>query len=144
MDLVGAARRALGRVFTCHSHVTVRAIPDRDAMAPPQLPTDAPILDVLEPVEVGLLETFRHDSDTSIFHGSKSSMCQRLDLDEPLCGDHWFNDLSPALGARDRRAIWFRLDHESSSFHICPHIFARLEAILTLIGSAVFIDLCLC
>ena len=37
------------------------AIPDRDLVAPPELPGDAPGFDVFEPVEIGLLARLRHD-----------------------------------------------------------------------------------
>jgi hypothetical protein len=36
--------------------VEALAIPHRDAVAPPELAADAPVLDVLEPVQVNLLQ----------------------------------------------------------------------------------------
>ena len=47
------AERAVG--------VEVVAVPDRDLVPPPELARDAPGLDVLEPVEVGLLVALRQD-----------------------------------------------------------------------------------
>ena len=59
VDLMRAAGGAFGWVFARNGHVTIRAVPDRDAMSPPQLAADAPILDVFQPVEVGLLKALR-------------------------------------------------------------------------------------
>ena len=42
---------ALVRVFYRHRHVPARgAIPDRDAVPPPELAADAPVTDVLQPI----------------------------------------------------------------------------------------------
>ncbi len=57
-------------------------------------------------------------------------------------GDHRLHDLAAALGTRDGRAVGLGLDHESGLLHIGPHILARVEAVLPLVGSAVLIDLC--
>ena len=43
--------------------VTIRPIPDGNAMAPPQLPADTPIADVLHPVIVDPFKAFRHNLD---------------------------------------------------------------------------------
>src|SRR5581483_984170 len=92
---------AFSRVGAARGHVAIRAIPDRDAMPPPQLPADAPILDVLEPVVIDLLESFGHNFDSSVFHGFERGLCQRLDLDEPLSRDHRLDDFTAALRARE-------------------------------------------
>ena len=42
-------------------HLAVRPVPRRDLMAPPELARDAPRLDVLHPVEIGLLPVLRHE-----------------------------------------------------------------------------------
>src|SRR5688500_13298732 len=108
------------------------AIPDRDAMSPPQLAADTPILYILEPVEIGLFETFRHDLDAPVFHSGKTRICKRLDLHEPLGRDHRLDDLSAALCARDGGAVGFGLDDEFCGLHIVPYILTRGESILTL------------
>jgi hypothetical protein len=96
-NILRAAGGTLGRVFARHGHVTIGAIPDRDAMSPPQLTADTPILDVLKPVEVGLLEAFRHDLDASVFHRVETGIGKRLDLHEPLLGDHRLDNFTAAL-----------------------------------------------
>lgn len=43
-------------------------IVDRDAVAPPQLPADAPVPDVLKPPVVDFLKPFRHNLDVTFPH----------------------------------------------------------------------------
>ena len=42
-------------------HLAVRPVPRRNLVAPPELARDAPRLDVLHPVEIGLLPVLRHE-----------------------------------------------------------------------------------
>ena len=46
-----------------------KGIVDRDAMTPPQLSADAPVLDVFKPSVVYLLKPFRHNFDVAIGDG---------------------------------------------------------------------------
>src|SRR5687768_7914752 len=121
--------------------MSIRTIPDRDAVPPPQLPADAPILDILEPVEIDLLETFRHNFDTSIAYCVECRAGKRVHLHEPLRGYHRLDDFTSALCTRDGSAIWLGLDHQTRLLHVLPEIFARDESILTLVWAAIFVDL---
>ena len=58
----GRSPRRLGSIGrVADGDVAVGAVPGRDAVAPPQLATDRPVVDVLHPVGVDLLEVRRHD-----------------------------------------------------------------------------------
>ena len=48
--------------------VLVGAVPDGDAVAPPELAADAPVADVLHPVQVDALEALRHELDAALLH----------------------------------------------------------------------------
>ncbi len=61
-----------------------RAVPDRDAVAPPQLPGDAPVVHVVHPGEPARLELLRVDDDAPVAHRVARGLRQRPDLDEPL------------------------------------------------------------
>ncbi|MNI07776.1 hypothetical protein D3C73_607910 [compost metagenome] len=62
-------------------------VPGRNAVAPPQLAGDAPVADVLNPVQIGFLKTFRYEVDAAaVFLGSNRLLGQRLHLYEPLGG----------------------------------------------------------
>src|SRR5215217_1514436 len=120
MDFLRAASCTLGWVFARHRHMMVRAIPNRDAMTPPQLTADAPILDILQPVVIGLLESFGDDLDAAVLYSFECGFGQRLDGHKPLGGDHRLDDLSTPLAARDGCSIGFGLDHETCLLHISP------------------------
>src|ERR1017187_7565224 len=69
--------------------VTHGAMPCRDAMSPPKLSADAPVVDVFHPVEISLLVLLRRESDRFFavrtrLDGRDSLVGQRLNLDEPL------------------------------------------------------------
>ena len=57
------ARRGKRRFFRLFDiGVAVLVIPGRDAMTPPELTRHAPGLDILQPLEIGLLPILRHES----------------------------------------------------------------------------------
>ena len=65
--------------------LAVRAVPDRDPVAPPQLARDAPVVHVVDPVEVALAPARPGRSRTRPSRtASPAALRQRLDLDEPL------------------------------------------------------------
>src|SRR5258706_8381918 len=121
----------------------IGAIPNRDAMSPPQLAADTPILDVFHPVVISLLEVFGYDLNATVLHGIKRGFCQRINRHEPLLRDHRLDNFSAALRAWDGGRIRLGLDDETGGFHISPEIFTRVESILTLIFCSAFVDLCL-
>ena len=87
--------------------------PGRDAMAPPELAADAPVLDVGQPLHIGGLPVFRHKLDMAFGH-----RCQRRvsdgalaagaavgqfiagQVEEPLIGQHRFDHCIRALADR--------------------------------------------
>ena len=119
-----------GGILAADGHLAaIVAVPDRDAVPPPQLAADAPILDVLQPVVIDLGEAFRHDLDAAIPHRCQGGFGQRLDLDEPLGGDHRLNDLTTALRARHVERVGFFLDHQPGRAHIRPDFLAAVKAV---------------
>ena len=72
-------------------------IPNRDTMPPPELARDAPVLDVLEPIEVNLLEALGDDLDLAVAHGVAPLGGHPVHLDEPLAREHRLDDLAAAL-----------------------------------------------
>src|ERR1035437_10798372 len=71
---------------------TVGAVPCGDAMAPPELARDAPVVDVLHPLEVGLLVHLRRKAGVLLADGLFGLVSQRLNLDEPLCREARLHD----------------------------------------------------
>ncbi len=66
--------------------LAVRAVPDGDAVAPPQLARDAPVVEVVDPVEVALLHLHRVDRDAAVADRVTGGLGEGLDLDPPLEG----------------------------------------------------------
>ena len=144
LDMRAMALGALGRIEARGPFVlALAARPHRNAMAPPQLAADAPILDALRvhPVEVDLLEALRDDLDATILHSPISFLGQRLDRHVPLGRDHRLDDLAAALRAWNAGVVWLGLERQPRRFHIGPEFLARFKAIEPGVGPTVFVDL---
>ena len=66
------------------------AVPDRDTVAPPELAADAPVLDVLQPVQIGLRPAFRMEFDDARGDGALGFVDLRV-ADEPLFAQAWLD-----------------------------------------------------
>ena len=123
-------RQRRRRRFTVRAkHAAIRRVPDRDAVSPPQLARDAPILNVLQPIKINLLKALWHNADLSIANGCQCFGCQRFDLNKPLRGDHWLDDLAAALTARHIQRVGLFLNCQTGCPHVSPYSLARLKAI---------------
>ena len=74
----------LGRMDRDRNLATVFTVPHRDSMSPPKLATNAPIANILHPVEVDLGELLRDDVYPAVFYGLDGRLGQRLGINEPL------------------------------------------------------------
>jgi hypothetical protein len=101
LDLV---ERAVALVIDKAVEPQVEAVPDRDAMAPPELARDAPGLDILQPVEIHLTVLVGQDVDMALAHRLDRRADDLFGIDEPLIGQHRLDhDLGPvAKGLHDR------------------------------------------
>ena len=97
MDFLRAACCTLSRIFTCHGHVVIGAIPNGDAMSPPELATDTPIFDIVEPVVINLFKTLGHDLDLSVAYRVETFARERFHFHEPLLRDHRLDNFTAAL-----------------------------------------------
>ena len=64
--------------------LAARPVPDRDAVAPPELAGDAPVVHVVDPREPARLQLLGVDHDVAAAHRVARCLGQRPDLDEPL------------------------------------------------------------
>ena len=80
---------------------TVRAIPGWNTVAPPQLARDAPVVDVVHPVEIDGLVILRRETNVAIRNRSNGLVRQRLNLEEPLHRKARFHHGSAALAFAD-------------------------------------------
>ena len=102
VDVFAAAVLALaGRAAGDGDLAAVVTVPGRDAVAPPELTGDAPVLDVLHPVEVGLVVAGRDELDLAGTDDVDGRVCQRFHLDEPLLRDAGLDDGAAAVAGAD-------------------------------------------
>src|SRR5512143_743892 len=86
------------------------AVPGRDAVAPPDLARDAPILDVPHPVEIGVLPALGAEPDLAVLHCLAGGGGERRRLHEPLRGEIGLDDGLAAIALPDGVAVVLGLD----------------------------------
>ena len=115
-------------------------------MAPPELARDAPVADVVHPLEVGLGPVVRDELDAAVLHRLDGLLGQRLRLDEPLRGDQRLDDGLAALALAEAERVVLDLHQQAELFEVGHHALARLEAVQAGVGAggrghdAVFVD----
>ena len=77
-------------------------------MAPPELARDAPVADVLHPVEERLVPVVGDELDAAFVHRVHGFVGQRLGFHEPLRGDQRLHDGAAAIALADGQRV--RLD----------------------------------
>ena len=72
-------------------YVALNVVPGRNAVAPPQLTGNTPVLNVAHPAEVHVFVGFRHKLNIAVFHRCNGWLGQGFGVDIPLVGQHWLN-----------------------------------------------------
>ena len=67
-------------------------VPGGNAVAPPELAADAPVLDVAHPLEVGLRPVVRHEADAAVLDRRDRRLRERRDAHVPLVGEPGLED----------------------------------------------------
>ena len=115
----------------------VVAVPRRDLVAPPELAGDAPVVDILHPVIIGLAEALGHELDAPVAHGLDGGLGQRLHLDEPLRARHRLDRRTAAVARADIMIIRLGLDEVALLLEIGQNGLARLVAVEAVVLAAV-------
>ena len=85
LQLAVPAIRTLSGNLACHHHaLTLPAVPHRNAVSPPQLARDTPVIDVVHPVQINLPVILGDNRDLALLHRRDRMRGQGLDLHEPL------------------------------------------------------------
>ena len=108
MHLRGITQVCLGQAIL----VEALAVPDRDAVAPPELTADAPIPDVLEPVQVNFAPTLGVEADMTIAHGGLGFLDARI-AQPPLPREARLDRHISALGETDVVGVAFLGDQSA-------------------------------
>ena len=129
--LVAAAAGRSRRRPRRHGHRPAGvAVPDRDAVPPPELARDAPVADVLHPVQVELRPSAPGRSVTSpVAHGGEGRLGQRRALDEPLLREVRLDDRVAALAVADGVQVRLHPPQQPRLGQGLQHRLAGLEAV---------------
>ena len=98
-------------------------------MAPPELATDAPILHVLHPVAVGVLELRRVETDLVVHHRIECRLSQTVHFQEPLHGELRLDGHIGALGEAHLVRVILCFFEQSSGIKVADDLLADGEAI---------------
>ena len=80
-----SALRTFFRIFAGNNHfAAILAVPDRNAVSPPQLTAYTPVADIFHPVRVRILPFFRIEHDFAVFPRLERLFCKRLHFYKPL------------------------------------------------------------
>lgn len=117
-------------------------VPRRDAVAPPQLAADAPVLDVTHPGEVHVLVLLGHELDAAIFHGSDGRFCQRLGGNVPLVGQPRLDDSARTVTFRYFQGVVVNAHQQALGVQVGNDLLARDEAVeVGVLGRQAGVDL---
>src|SRR3546814_10833797 len=83
---IGASLRPSLLLILGDDDIAVAVVPRRNLVPPPKLTADAPGLDVLHPVEIGLGPGFRHKAGFAAAHRLDRRFRQRRRIEQPLVG----------------------------------------------------------
>ena len=89
-----------------------RPVPDRDAVTPPQLAADAPVVHVVDPVEVARRQLRRVDADPAVADRVTGRLGQRAHLDEPLEREPGLDHGAAPAAVADRVHVGADLGHD--------------------------------
>ncbi|MDQ1094644.1 hypothetical protein QE400_004057 [Xanthomonas sacchari] len=128
---VGAEAALGARVGLVAADIAVARVvePGRNAVAPPQLAADAPVLDVLHPVAVGVDPVRRYELDLPGLDQLQAALGQRVHLHKPLVGEIRLDHLAGAVATRHLQLVRLGLDQDAELFQIGQHRLARVETV---------------
>jgi hypothetical protein len=125
----GFGLRLRGRFVARDEDFAAGAVPGRDAVAPPELARDAPVLDVAEPVAVGVDPVLGHELDAAVLHQFEATRRESVHLHEPLVGEIGLDHLAGAVAARHLQLVRLFLDQQFERGQVGQHLLARDVAI---------------
>jgi hypothetical protein len=107
-----------------HIDVAVLVVPGGDAVAPPELAGDAPVLDVLEPLAVGGGPVLRHEAQFAGIHHAQSLFRQAFHAHEPLVGEHGLDHRVGAVAARNLELVGLGGDQQATGLQFVQDFLA--------------------
>mmetsp|Transcript_49822 Transcript_49822/g.153860 ORF Transcript_49822/g.153860 Transcript_49822/m.153860 type:complete len:1584 (+) Transcript_49822:1327-6078(+) len=112
----------------------------RDAVPPPQLSGDAPVLDVLQPVVPRLVVELRKDLQVALAQRLHALVRQVLAVHPPLGLQVWLNDVLGPRADTEAHGVGLLADPQAFLLQCLLDRLPRLEAVLLREGAAVLVD----
>ena len=116
--------------------VDIAAVPGGDAVAPPDLTADAPVLNIFHPVEIGLGPAFGVELDRAGADSLDSGLCQFIHPDEPLVAEERFDLHAAPFGETHVVGDVFDLFQQALRFDVGNAQFAAFVTVQTGIAFA--------
>ncbi len=98
-------------------------------MAPPQLAADAPVLDVLHPLEIGLGPVLRHETNAAVLHALDRGLGERRDAHIPLIGEPRLEHRVATIATRNLVRVRLDLLDQAQRLEVGDDLLARDETI---------------
>src|SRR5205807_2857210 len=108
---------------------TARAVPDRNAMAPPELTRDAPIADIGQPIGENFALIIGNDLDLSFLDCCYGRISQGSHFAKPLRRDARLDHGLASIANTYREGVVLYLDEQVLRFQIGYHALACFEPI---------------
>ena len=99
-----------------------------DAVAPPELARDAPVLDVVKEVEPHLLRLLGQDGQLAVAHCVRGALCHPGAIDPPLGLEDWLDDVTSPAADGDGHCVILLAAEEPKILERLEHSHARVEA----------------
>ncbi|RMQ40687.1 hypothetical protein ALQ05_101874 [Pseudomonas amygdali pv. mori] len=106
-------------------------VPGRNAMAPPELTADAPVLDVAHPREIHVFVLLGHERDTAVFDSGNRRLGQRFGGDIPLIGQPRLDDGAGTVAFRHLQGVIIDADQQAGGIKRSNDLLARFKAVET-------------
>mgnify|MGYP000479565317 CR=1 FL=1 len=131
-----------GRILAgADDFAAVLAIPDWNAVAPPELTGNAPVLDVFEPAGVDLFKAFRHEANVAGFHSCEGWLGEGRHLDEPLLADARLDGGVAAVAMADGVGVVFFVVEVFGAAEILDDLLAAFKTVEAVVLASVFVHL---
>ena len=121
-------------LVAAHIDVAVLVVPGGNPVAPPQLPGNAPVLQVAHPREVHVLVVLGHELDVAVFHRFDGRLGQGFHRHEPLVGEIGFDHHAGAVAARHLQGVVLDLLQQAQRVQIVDHFLAGVEPVQAAVG----------
>ena len=107
-------------------------------MTPPELTADTPVLDVLQPVAIGVLVLLRIELDIIVHYGRQGDVGKVLHLEEPLYRELWLDRHIGTLRTTDLIIVVLNLLHQTGVLKVDGNLLAHIDAVHTYIQTGSF------